>query len=515
VSGPTTSLLPGGVGSFALGSWAGTDPMDLTGAECGIFEVWGPFSEGGMSRVWLARHRELSAPVILKTLLDSADPDASFTRLRDEARLMARIPNPRVVRPVDVGWTQAGGSAPVPYLAQEYVDGLDLAELDRRRRVALGRGLPLWYVCHAISEIASALHSAHQTGVLHRDVKPSNIFESPQTGIRLGDFGIARARRYATGATGGTLRFVSPEALRGETPTRQGDVYSLGATAYDLFYGAPPFTELAEILAATPVRFPPARSPQEAFFQHVLARMLERSPERRFASVATPLRQLGALARDVRPPPPPVVWLREGAFQVGPVRIQCVLGDIADASADGIVNSATDEMTMRTGVSGALRRKGGQEIETEVLRGGRRALGECVATRGGALACRHVLHAVSAWKEASCIARASQRALLLAEELGLRTLAIPALGTGRAQVSPEASAYAIGAALHEHLFLGGSKLREVTFVLYDRETLDIFLEQLGGLLLGDADSHEEALSARHGPPRPDALDETVYLAGRR
>lgn len=491
--------------------------MDLTGTQCGIFEVWGPFSEGGMSRVWLARHQELSAPVVLKTLIDSADPDAAFTRLRDEARLMARIPSPRVVRPVDVGWVNGGAGARVPYLAQEYVDGLDLAELDRRRRVALGRGLPLWFVCHAVSEIAGALHSAHQTGVLHRDVKPSNMFGSPQTGIRLGDFGIALARRGAGQTTSGTLRFLAPETLRGEPPTRQCDVYSLGATAYDLYYGTPPFTQLADILGDTPVRFPASRSPQEAFFQHVIARMLERAPERRFPSVTAPLRQLGALARDLRPPAAPVVWLREGAFQVGPVRVQCVLGDIADAAADGIISSATDEMTMRHGVSAALRRKGGQEIEDEVLRGGRRALGECVATRGGALACRHVLHAVSAWKEASCIGRATQRALLLAEELGLRTLAIPALGTGRAQVAPEASAYAIGAALHEHLFLGGSQLREVTFVLYDRETLDIFVEQLSGLLLGDAEAQEEALSARHGPPRaePDALDETVYFAGRR
>jgi serine/threonine-protein kinase len=175
-------------------------------------------------------------------------------------------------------------------------------------------------------------------------------------------------------------------------------------------------------------------------------------------------------------------------------------------------------MVMRTGVGGALRSKGGQEIEDEALRGGRRALGECVATGGGALACRYVLHAVSAWKEASCIARASQRALLLAEELGLRTLAIPALGTGSAQVVPESSAYAIGAALQEHLFFGGSRLRQVTFVLYDRETLDIFIEQLSGLLLGDSEANEDGPPARHAEPRaedPGGLDETVYLAGRR
>jgi eukaryotic-like serine/threonine-protein kinase len=198
--------------------------------------------------------------------------------------------------------------------------------------------------------------------------------------------------------------------------------------------------------------------------------MLEREPEKRLPSVSTPLRQLGALARNLRPSMP-VVQLDRGVFQVGLVRIQCVLGDLAEAAADGIVNSANDEMKMDHGVAGALCRKGGAQIEDEAMRGGRRALGECIATSGGGLACRYVLHAVSAWKEASCIARTCQRALLLAEELGLRSLAFPALGTGVARVPPEASAYAVGSALREHLLLGGSRLRLVTFVLYDAETL--------------------------------------------
>ncbi|AKT44008.1 serine/threonine-protein kinase [Chondromyces crocatus] len=486
--------------------------MDLTGTSWGAFEVWGPFSEGGMSRVWLARHRELSSPVVLKTLLDVADPEEAFTLLRREARLMARIPSPRVVRPVDVGVVEADSCGRVPYLAQEYVDGLDLAELERRRRAALRRSLPLWYVCRAITEVASALHSAHQTGVLHRDIKPSNLFGSPQTGIRLGDFGIAQARRGGSRKIGGTLRYLAPEVLRGAPPTRQCDVYSLGATAYDLHYGSPPFNDPVDIVGDSPVRFPAARSPNEAYFQHVLARMLERSPSQRFESVSGPLRQLSALSRDLRPQPPPAVYLGQGDFQLGPVHIRCIQGDIADASAEGIINSATDEMRMRDGVAGALRAKGGQEIEDEALRGGNRALGECVATNGGALACRYVIHAVSAWKEASCIGRASQRALLLAEELGLRTLALPALGTGRARVTSEASAYAMGAALQEHLALGGSRLREVTFVLYDRETLDLFIEQLSGLFLGDLDPHEDS---REAQPRPsEALDETIYLGPR-
>jgi eukaryotic-like serine/threonine-protein kinase len=351
--------------------------MDLIGAEFGDFEVWGSISQGGMSRVWLARHRELSTPVVLKTLLDAADREGTFDRLRNEARLMARIPSARVVRAVDVGRYHD-----YPYLAQEYVDGVDLAELDRRRRATLRCGLPLWFVCDTASTIAAGLQSAHQTGVLHRDVKPSNLFGSPQTGIRLGDFGIAMARGLKTEKMSGTLRFVAPEALLGETPTRRGHVYSLGATAYDLYYGTPPFTTLSEILHGAPLRFPRARSAEKAYFQHVIGRMLARDPMDRFPSMRTPMRLLGPLGRSIRLPLH-CVALGVGDFQLGSLRVTCRLGDTADAETEGIVNSANDEMSMQRGVSGALRRRAGQALEDEARAGGRRALGDCFAPRMG------------------------------------------------------------------------------------------------------------------------------------
>jgi serine/threonine-protein kinase len=386
--------------------------MDLTAKNCGAYEVWGPISEGGMSRVFLARHRELATPVIIKTLLE-AEGDA-YTRLRTEARLTSRIPSARVVRALDIGVMEG-----TPYLVEEYVDGIDLAELDRRRRGALSRGLPLWFVCHVVDVIADALESAHQTGIVHRDVKPSNIFGSPQTGLRLGDFGIATALGNTADKCGGTLRFLAPEALGGAAPSRRWDVYSLGATAFDLYYGHPPFSELSQILSAEPVPFPPARRPEEAYFQHVVARMLERDPDKRFASIKAARRLLAPLSRSLRPVLQGVPLAR-GEMQLGPLRVRCRLGDIADSDVDGIVNSANDEMRMRGGVGAALRIKGGREIEDEARSGGRRALGECIATGGGSLKAKKVLHAVSGWKEASCIARASQRALLVAEEVPVR-----------------------------------------------------------------------------------------------
>src|SRR3984957_16964641 len=200
------------------------------------YEIWGRLGEGGMSEVWLAKHALLSVPVIIKTLrpmipenvpgnLDARDINAG--RMLKEARLMARAASPRVVRPVDAAIHEN-----MPYLVQEYVDGIDFAELDRRRRTALGVGLPLWFVAHALEETCYALHAAHQVGVIHRDVKPSNLFGDPEVGVRLGDFGLAVSQEDGPQREiCGTLRFMAPEQLRGERLDRYTDVYGAGATA--------------------------------------------------------------------------------------------------------------------------------------------------------------------------------------------------------------------------------------------------------------------------------------------
>ena len=133
-----------------------------------------------MSEVWLAKHTVLAIPVVFETLRKSIAElvgEAGGARMFNEARLMARVTSPRVVRAID-----AGTLGTQPYLVQEYVDGVDMAELDRERRASLGVGLPLWTVCYVMEETCRALHAAHQAGVIHRDVKPSNLFAAPETG---------------------------------------------------------------------------------------------------------------------------------------------------------------------------------------------------------------------------------------------------------------------------------------------------------------------------------------------
>jgi eukaryotic-like serine/threonine-protein kinase len=454
------------------------------GARVLEYEVWGRLGGGGMSDVWLARHVDLAVPVIIKTLKPDlqATPAERAQRMLTEARLMARVPSPYVVRAYDVSTYND-----TPFMAQEYVDGLDLNELDHSRRDSLGHGLPLWFVCDAVAQIAHALHAAHQHGVLHRDVKPSNLFGSPELGAKLGDFGIAVAKRIGERAAGdhsGTLRFMPPEALRGEGLDRRADVYELGATAFDLRYGNPPFPDPMVLVSGTPrANFPPPASAEEAQFQYVLARMLAYRPDHRYPTLSEPRRLLHALSKAAQRPPRP--GRHDGAVVFCGARITTEAGDIAHVTADAIVNSANWELRMRTGVGDALRRAGGDSIEEEARAQGEQPLGACVVTGPGALGCRYVIHAVSAWEQASCVGRATQRALLFAERLGLRTLALPALGTGAAGVALEACAASMAAALRWHLALGGSRLAGVRLVLYDDERHQTFREVFEAGLLGE------------------------------
>jgi serine/threonine-protein kinase len=473
------------------------------------YDVWGLIGEGGMSEVWLAKHKALAVPVVVKTIrkeLRQAGGDTDAARILSEARLMARVSSPRIVRAIDAG--RVGGTG-TPYLVQEYVDGLDLAELDRRRRAAIGVGLPLWLVVHVMGEILSGLRAAHQAGVIHRDLKPSNVFGEPETGIRLGDFGIAVARSETPTDSAGTLRFMAPEQFRGGEIGRFTDVWGAAATACDLRYGNGPFDQVASILDPNvPPNLPPPTSPAEAYFQHILRVMLAKDLRDRPEDLTAPLLHFSTLGKALGPPVLGVTKLDASTIAVGPTKISFVVGDIADASATAIVSSANFEMKMRTGVSEALRRRGGDEIEEEAMKGGEQPLGSCIRTQPGRLKAKHVFHAVSAWNEVPCVGRAFARALLLADEHGCQSLAVPALGTGAARVSLELCALAMMRTLRWHSMFGGMRLRDVTVVLDTeakrRAFVDVAEEVFGVGQLGALHAIDVGLSVENVVASPDA-----------
>lgn len=438
------------------------------------YEIWGLLGEGGMSEVWLGKHIALAAPVVVKTLRRALAVDgtqAAAARILSEARLMARVQSPQIVHAIDAGQVPGVGT---PYLVQEYVDGLDLNELDRRRRASLGIGLPLWLVCHVMREVSSGLRAAHHAGVVHRDLKPSNVFGTQggwvgerAGGIRLGDFGIAVARSDAPPTdTAGTLAFMAPEQFEGGAIGRFTDVWGAGATACDLRYGHPPFDSVGAIVDRKRAPdLPPPLSPPEAYFQQVVRCMLEKDVDRRPRDLSAPLYHFAMLTRALEPPSPQATRIDETRLRVGPLDLTFIVGDIATAKADAIVSSANYRLEMRTGVGEALRKKGGDDIEREAQKEGEQPLGSCLRTKAGKLESHHVFHAVSAWNEVSCVGRSFARALLLSEEHGCMSLAAPALGTGAARVGLEMCAHAMMTTLRWHMMLGGTRLRDVTIWL--------------------------------------------------
>ncbi len=458
------------------------------------YQIWGSISHGGMGEVWLARHEDLAIPVVFKTLLPGIAEtfELRYSRLLQEARLMARLTSPRIVRVVDAGvyTPEDPEQESLPYLVEEYVDGIDLAELERNRREILRRPLPLWLVTGVLSQAAEGLDSAHQGGVIHCDVKPSNLFGHGHARIKVGDFGVAVASASAAGAPpAGTPGFMAPEQWLSEGVERQADVYGLGATGFALRYGRPPFASPKDALRmdATP-NFPPPSTPEEAYFQHVLGRMLARRADARYATMSAPWHLFESLSSATRPK---LHHVRIGPneFQLAHVRLTFEVGDLTTNNADAIVNSATTDLTMRSSLSDAIRLAGGDEIEDQALALGPKALGECVLTGAGKLKAKAILHAVGGWHEVSCVSRATHRALWLAEQNRFTSLALPAIATGAQRVPVEACADSMLSAIRIHLATGGSQLKEIRFVLPTQEKLKRFVDVAAGVIMGGVDAH--------------------------
>jgi serine/threonine-protein kinase len=193
--------------------------------------------EGGMGVVYRARHALLRRPTAIK-LLPHASPEAVL-RFEREATRTAELSSPHVVAVYDFGRTADG----VFYYAMEYIDGLDLETVLRD-----GGPLPAGRVLHLVRQITDALSEAHEVGLVHRDVKPANVLVANRARAhdhaKVVDFGLVHAAdgdaREDAGPRG-TPRYMAPECWGGRSVDDRADLYALGATAYALLTGAPPF----------------------------------------------------------------------------------------------------------------------------------------------------------------------------------------------------------------------------------------------------------------------------------
>lgn len=219
-------------------------------------------SRGGMGSIYMGWHQGEERPVAVKIMKDAMRMDPRFQkRFQREAQAIADMEHPNIVNCLDCDVVQGR-----PYIIMELLEGMPL---DRYLRVLHAQGLllPLHIVLGLTVSLASALDYAHAAGILHLDVKPSNIILQsevmsvdparpvpPDLKAVLTDFGLAQmaARGRQTTAVDfmGTPAYASPELIRGERPDVRADVYSFGVVLYELLEGRPPFDPLTLTMAA-------------------------------------------------------------------------------------------------------------------------------------------------------------------------------------------------------------------------------------------------------------------------
>ncbi|CAN5278121.1 hypothetical protein BH20ACT8_BH20ACT8_00440 [soil metagenome] len=259
---------------------------------------------GGMSRVHAAHDELLDRRVAVKLLRGelASDPIVRQRMLR-EARAAASLSHPNAVGVFDVGEDDG-----TPFLVMEYVDGRTLTDLLRERGP-----LPVAEAVAIADAVLAALQAAHERGLVHRDVKPSNIL-LPADGseAKLADFGIAKGIQEAasgltiTGTVIGTPRYLAPEQAAGERATAATDLYAVGILVYELLSGAPPFNEgsaVAIAVAHQRVAAPPLADAAPGVppaLAAVVHRALEKAPGDRYASAGD---MRAALADHAAQPP--------------------------------------------------------------------------------------------------------------------------------------------------------------------------------------------------------------------
>ncbi|MBI4861554.1 MAG: serine/threonine protein kinase, partial [Candidatus Riflebacteria bacterium] len=252
------------------------------------YEVSDLLGRGGMGLVYHARQKTLGRVVALKFLgLPDVPIDReALLRFEREARALASLSHPCIVKVFDFGVMDGR-----PFISMELVDGASLRDLITRCG-----GLPFDQVLSVLGQVLDALEHLHSRGLVHRDIKPSNIMVEPGGRAVLMDFGLVllpgRTMLTEPGTTLGTPWYLSPEAVEGLPCSSASDLWSLGAAAYEMatgckaFSGATPMQLFSSILAASPLPLETRRVDVPPPLALVIRGLLQRDPEKRWASAA-------------------------------------------------------------------------------------------------------------------------------------------------------------------------------------------------------------------------------------
>jgi serine/threonine protein kinase len=259
------------------------------------YKILGMLGRGGMAMVYKARQLRTQRLVAVKVIDRSlADDPEIVARFRQEQALTTRLTHPNLVAAYD-----AGRAAGCPYLVMEFVPGDDLEGLGQRHGP-----LPVAETCEIIRQAALGLQHLHEQGLVHRDVKPSNLMLTPSGRVKVLDLGVARDLREAGrreritshGQFLGTVDYVAPEqVLDSHAVDIRADIYALGCTLYELLAGQPPFagpgceSAFRKMKAHVEAPVPPIRERRPDVPEQlavILGRMLAKDREGRFACPA-------------------------------------------------------------------------------------------------------------------------------------------------------------------------------------------------------------------------------------
>jgi len=274
----------------------------------GKYKVLEHLGTGGMGSVFLCEHRHMRRRVAVKILPPDPGDPTHVQRVRREAQAVAMLDHPNIVRAFDLD--REGG---IHFLVMEYIDGASLQYIvDSRGRLPLDRAV------NYVAQAALGLQNAHDNGLVHRDVKPSNLMLDWAGTVKLLDLGLARFSRAPDNLTQasdsktvlGTADYLAPEQARSSQVDGRADVYALGAVAYFLLTGRPPFDggsvaqKLIRHQTEAPAPVTALRPEVPAELAAAVARMLVKDPAARQPTARAVIADLRPWVVDVPPPTP-------------------------------------------------------------------------------------------------------------------------------------------------------------------------------------------------------------------
>jgi eukaryotic-like serine/threonine-protein kinase len=310
----------------------------VPGSRLGLYEILAPLGAGGMGEVYRARDTNLGRDVAVKVLpADLANDPEALSRLEREARAVAQLSHPNILAIHDFGRQDD-----TAYAVMELLEGETL-------RARLGHGaLPARKAVDLAAQMAEGLAAAHEKGIVHRDLKPENVFVTGEGRVKLLDFGLAKRVSLGSGAdsrletatqhTGpgtvmGTVRYMSPEQVRGEAVDHRSDIFSFGAVLYEMLAGRQAFgcetaaESMTAILKEDPPEIAASGSGPSPALQRIVQHCLEKKPGERFQSARDIAFALQALSGSGVVSGPSVAVTRRGSrLWLTAIAVAAVLG---------------------------------------------------------------------------------------------------------------------------------------------------------------------------------------------